>query len=79
MMSSISNMSYANYASNMSATQNLASGAAEMSAVNPVEGVSALKSAEVAMGAQASVMKAAMDVQGEAVLGLLQNTLDIRA
>ena len=34
--------------------------------------------AQMALGAQANVMKAAMDIEGQAVMNILSNTLDIR-
>lgn len=37
-----------------------------------------MSTAEVALGAQANVMKAAMDVEAQAVMNILSNTLDIR-
>lgn len=38
-----------------------------------------MSTAEMALGAQANVMKAAMEIEGQAVMNILSNTLDIRA
>ena len=38
-----------------------------------------MSTAQMALGAQANVMKAAMDIEGQAVMNILNNTLDIRA
>lgn len=37
-----------------------------------------MSTAQMALGAQANVMKAAMDIEGQAVMNILSNTLDIR-
>lgn len=38
-----------------------------------------MSTAEVALGAQTNAMKAAMEVEGQMVLNILGNTLDIKA
>ena len=43
-------------------------------AINKAE----MSTAQMALGAQANVMKAAMDIEGQAVMNILNNTLDIR-
>ncbi|MCI6343751.1 MAG: hypothetical protein MR769_03595 [Campylobacter sp.] len=43
-------------------------------AINKAE----MNAAQMALGAQANVMKAAMDIEGQAVMNILSNTLDIR-
>ena len=37
-----------------------------------------MSTAQMALGAQANVMKAVMDIEGQAVMNILSNTLDIR-
>ena len=37
-----------------------------------------MSTAQMALGAQTNVMKAAMDLEGQAVMNILTNTLDIR-
>ena len=37
-----------------------------------------MSTAQMALGAQANVMKAAIDIEGQAVMNILSNTLDIR-
>ena len=37
-----------------------------------------MSTVQMALGAQANVMKAAMDIEGQAVMNILSNTLDIR-
>ena len=43
-------------------------------AINKAE----MSAAQMAVDAQANVMKAAMDIEGQAVMNILNNTLDIR-
>ena len=43
-------------------------------AINKAE----MSAAQMAVDAQANVMKAAMDIEGQAVMNILSNTLDIR-
>ena len=38
-----------------------------------------MSTAQMALGAQTNVMKAAMEIEGQAVMNILSNTLDIRA
>ena len=38
-----------------------------------------MSTAQMALGAQTNVMKAAMEIEGQAVMNILNNTLDIRA
>nr|WP_321321357.1 hypothetical protein [uncultured Campylobacter sp.] len=37
-----------------------------------------MSTAHMALGAQTNVMKAAMEIEGQAVMNILNNTLDIR-
>ena len=37
-----------------------------------------MSTAQMALGAQTNVMKAAMEIEGQAVMNILNNTLDIR-
>lgn len=74
MMSSISGMGYANYASYGSAR----SGASEMSNTNLATESTQMSGANAVAGASLNAMKAANDMGAE-VLKILGNTFDVRA